>query len=62
MEKKRVSISSSSAVLEVETRFHWYSETAKKHCECGLRIGSIPFWKKQKKQKFLIRELNSQIK
>ncbi len=43
MEKRKVNISESPTILEVETKFKWYSETGHKDCECGLRIYKISF-------------------
>ena len=43
MEKKKLNISESPALLLVEQEFKWYSEIGKRDCECRLRIYKITF-------------------
>ncbi len=41
MERSRVNISESSALLLVDDKFEWYSEIGQQECECRLRIYQI---------------------
>ena len=43
MERNRLNISESPALLVVDDKFEWYSEIGQQQCECRLRIYKISF-------------------
>lgn len=42
-EGKSLSLFETSAILDVDMKFSWYSETAKGNCHCRLRIYKLNF-------------------